>query len=157
MCHLYPLFQYSEACATLHVVSQCQVRKRHQHFHFFWFHHGQNSSVNGKSDLSFFFIRQTELITPTRDRRVDTDLVHSHWSEWYFHLFSASRFRDSKAQVLVKIRWPVSLNCCTMLLAVRSWWNLTNVRDSQQNLRSPKHMTIAGKRIYFYDTSQFGA
>ena len=74
--HLYPLSHYSKVCATLHLVSKCQIGMRYQHFHFFLFHHGQNSMVHGNSDLLFFFIRKTELITPIRDGRVDTDLVH---------------------------------------------------------------------------------
>ena len=44
-------------------------------FHIFWFHHGQNS-IFTRIATCFFFIRQTELITPIRDGRVDTDLIH---------------------------------------------------------------------------------
>ena len=73
---MYPLFQYSEAHASLHLVSKCQVRKRYQHVHFFWFHHGQFFVVHGNSYSFFFIICQTELVAPIRDCRIDTYLNH---------------------------------------------------------------------------------
>ena len=110
LCYVYTLFQYSEARASLHLVSMCQVRRICQHVHFLWFHHGQNSIVHGNSDLFFFVIRQTELVTLIRDGRIDTDWIHGmnclktrvpfsqnlHWSEWYFCLFCAAGLHDWK-------------------------------------------------------------
>ena len=43
LCKLYLLFQGLEAqCTSLRPVSRRLGRKRHQQFHFFWLHHGQN-------------------------------------------------------------------------------------------------------------------
>ena len=71
----FPILRSSRA--SLHLVSKCQVRRRYQHFHFFWFHHGQFLILCTRiATRSFSSFCQTELITPILYCRKDTDLIH---------------------------------------------------------------------------------
>ena len=104
------LIREESPCASLHPVSKRQIRKKYQHFHLFWLHHGQNFIVHKNTDSSFFFFCQAELVTPIRNCSVDTeqiDRVNCLEQEfcifkkpplkWMVHLPSfASRFHDSK-------------------------------------------------------------
>ena len=57
-------------------VSKCLSRRRYQEFHFFRFHHGQHLIIHGKTDSSFLFFCQTELMSPIRDCSVNTELTY---------------------------------------------------------------------------------
>ena len=73
---LYFLFQNLEAqCASLHPVSRRFGRMGYQQLHFFLLHHGDKFIVHRNSDSSLFFLCHAELVTPSRNCSVDTELI----------------------------------------------------------------------------------